>query len=381
MSTKIITVAVIPPSESSGSDYNKGAPLNATEFDQNIVNLRAAVDRRALAATPTFTGVVTLSDTTESSSTSTGCLVLAGGLGLAKKLTGVNAAFSGAVSTGAMNTAKLYSFGAAGAASIANAIQRVHCATDVSLNIGAIAGSPYGIWLQTCDPGSGTYPISLNPAGGSVLMGSTTSATGGAAKLEVNGGLYVGGGSAANITLVGSAYTALTLGQRTDDATLSSVFDTVSSGGFCSLRNESGALVISRRVNYSDAMTKIAAFSSTGLAVTGGITATAAGGNAITIGSSAAPATMFGLRWLDNGGITPGAIGLKYDTGTGVSTMYWHSIYNQGVKGESDVAMSLSGSGNLSVAGSVRVSALPTTDPHVAGAFWRSTNTVMVSTG
>jgi hypothetical protein len=50
MSTKIITVAATPPSESSGADYNKGAPLNATEFDQNLINLRAAVDRRALAS-------------------------------------------------------------------------------------------------------------------------------------------------------------------------------------------------------------------------------------------------------------------------------------------------------------------------------------------
>lgn len=48
MSTKIITVSATPPAESSGADYNKAAPLNATEFDQNLVNLRAAVDRRCL---------------------------------------------------------------------------------------------------------------------------------------------------------------------------------------------------------------------------------------------------------------------------------------------------------------------------------------------
>lgn len=100
MSTKIITISAAGsvPTESTGADYNKGAPLNVTEFDQNLINLRAAIDRRALSAAPTFTGVVTLSDTTESTSTSTGGLILAGGLGLAKKLTGVNAAFSGAVS-------------------------------------------------------------------------------------------------------------------------------------------------------------------------------------------------------------------------------------------------------------------------------------------
>ena len=42
--TKIITVAAIPPAVASGADYNKGAALNAAEFDQNTINLRAAVD-------------------------------------------------------------------------------------------------------------------------------------------------------------------------------------------------------------------------------------------------------------------------------------------------------------------------------------------------
>lgn len=101
---KLITVAGSGsvPTESTGADYNKGAPLNAVEFDQIHVNLRAAIYRRALLTTNTFTGAQTISDATESTSVSTGCLILAGGLGLAKKLTGVNAAFSGAVSTGAL---------------------------------------------------------------------------------------------------------------------------------------------------------------------------------------------------------------------------------------------------------------------------------------
>lgn len=64
MATKIITVEATPPSESTGADYNKGAPLNAAEFDQNIVNLRAAVDRKASLNNPTFTGTVTLPSTT-----------------------------------------------------------------------------------------------------------------------------------------------------------------------------------------------------------------------------------------------------------------------------------------------------------------------------
>lgn len=48
MSTKIITVSGSTPSESTGADVNKGAPLNAAEFDQNLVNLRAGIDRRML---------------------------------------------------------------------------------------------------------------------------------------------------------------------------------------------------------------------------------------------------------------------------------------------------------------------------------------------
>jgi hypothetical protein len=46
MTTKIITVQSPAPAESAGADVNKGAPLNAAEFDQNLVNLRAALDRK-----------------------------------------------------------------------------------------------------------------------------------------------------------------------------------------------------------------------------------------------------------------------------------------------------------------------------------------------
>ena len=51
MPTKIITVhaAASVPVESSGVDINKGAPLNSVEFDQNLVNLRAAIDRGTFA--------------------------------------------------------------------------------------------------------------------------------------------------------------------------------------------------------------------------------------------------------------------------------------------------------------------------------------------
>ena len=64
MTTKIITVEATPPAESTGADYYKGAPLNAAEFDQNLVNLRAAVDRKASLSNPTFTGTVVLPATT-----------------------------------------------------------------------------------------------------------------------------------------------------------------------------------------------------------------------------------------------------------------------------------------------------------------------------
>jgi len=154
MSTKIITVAATPPGESSGSDYNKGAPLNATEFDQNLVNLRAAVDRRALAATPTFTGIVTLSDTTESSSTSTGCLVLAGGLGLAKKLTGVNAAFSGAFATGTLTASSVKTDGVISGATYPYNTT-VGSGSDASLTI-LTAGSTAGQVSQIYFGGGGS---------------------------------------------------------------------------------------------------------------------------------------------------------------------------------------------------------------------------------
>lgn len=56
MATKIITVSATPPAESTGSDHNKGAPLNASEFDQNLVNIKAAVDRKTTNSSAAITG-------------------------------------------------------------------------------------------------------------------------------------------------------------------------------------------------------------------------------------------------------------------------------------------------------------------------------------
>lgn len=52
MFTKIITVSAVPPAVSTGADINKGSALNATEFDQNLINLRAAIDAKAPLAGP-----------------------------------------------------------------------------------------------------------------------------------------------------------------------------------------------------------------------------------------------------------------------------------------------------------------------------------------
>ena len=62
MSTKIITIAATPPTESTGADYNKGGVLNATEFDQNTINLRAAIDR--IMSGGVVAGVTTAPQTT-----------------------------------------------------------------------------------------------------------------------------------------------------------------------------------------------------------------------------------------------------------------------------------------------------------------------------
>lgn len=60
MATKIYTVNASPPAESSGSDVNKGAALTAAEFDQTIINLRAAIDR--VSTVQAVTTETTLSD-------------------------------------------------------------------------------------------------------------------------------------------------------------------------------------------------------------------------------------------------------------------------------------------------------------------------------
>lgn len=47
MTTKIILFGAATPTESTGADVNKDAALNGNEYDQTIVNLRAAVDRKS----------------------------------------------------------------------------------------------------------------------------------------------------------------------------------------------------------------------------------------------------------------------------------------------------------------------------------------------
>lgn len=75
MATKIITVAAIPPAVSTGSDINKGGAINAAEFDQNLINLRAAVDGKSPLAGPGAAQIFTVatpadtSRTTEASTT------------------------------------------------------------------------------------------------------------------------------------------------------------------------------------------------------------------------------------------------------------------------------------------------------------------------
>ena len=52
MSTQIITRNLTPPGVTTGADINKNAALTATEFDQNLINLRAAVDGKSPLAGP-----------------------------------------------------------------------------------------------------------------------------------------------------------------------------------------------------------------------------------------------------------------------------------------------------------------------------------------
>ena len=75
-----------------------------------------------------------------------------------------------------------------------NGILRIQNATNNNtLDIGQVAGSPYGTWLQAADKSDlnpiYTYPISLNPLGGNVGIGTTSPATsyGFSKTLEIQG--------------------------------------------------------------------------------------------------------------------------------------------------------------------------------------------------
>jgi hypothetical protein len=234
MSTKIITVSASPPSESSGSDYYKGAPLNAVEFDQNLINLRAAVDRRALVSSSNAFACGALTATTINGTTITGV--------------GVTSIFnSGSVD----NTTNTY----------LNLIKN----SSKAWSIGNVLHSSSRDFTITDDQnGGGTARLCINEAG-NVLIGTVTASTG--AKLEVAGSMSCTGvfstlgGSALGITIRSN-------GIQTEEYNGTDAI-TLNYKGYLNGTTQYRSLNI-----YDGKTNRIAEFNSTGLAVTGSISAT-----------------------------------------------------------------------------------------------------------
>ena len=87
-----------------------------------------------------------------------------------------------------------------------NGILRIQNATNNNtLDIGQVAGSPYGTWLQAADKSdlnpTYTYPILLNPLGGNVGIGTTSPG----AKLEITtlreNGIRLSGGEKQRLSI------------------------------------------------------------------------------------------------------------------------------------------------------------------------------------
>jgi len=291
MSTKIITVSATPPSESSGADYNKGAPLNAVEFDQNLVNFKAAIDGKmpltGTAGAVAF-GAVTATSGVFGSGTNTVQLgpktVLFYNTGTSDGL--IQSADDSSIFTNfSINKTKTALFAnnievmrvQAGNVLIGTTDSLTSSKLDIKSDIplglvsSAFVSGVSGASLHTFFGGSGATAyaqisalsggtlaagtLSLQPYG-QALIGSTVSATGGVAKCEINGGLYVGG----NMSLTNTSNVFMHM--------------TPASGAGVYFSNDRVGSSYTFRTSVSAAGDRDAlVISSTGLSVTGGISA------------------------------------------------------------------------------------------------------------
>ena len=126
---------------------------------------------------------------------------------------------------------------------------------SVQIAFGTSSTAPYPSWMQCRLSDNTAKDLLINPLGGNVLIGSTASLTGGVAKCEINGGLYVGG----NATIIGSSCYGGGSYLRLASNVSSTTSLTVREGN-----NITGTISGIDKITVS----------STGLAVTGGISAT-----------------------------------------------------------------------------------------------------------
>lgn len=181
MPTKIITVSAVPPAESSGADTNKGAAMNATEYDQNIINLRAAVDR-ALAALGGFTASQTPGANQIPAVKADLTTAFPGAVAVAGAITAI-----GGRSQILCDTTVIPALGTAGGIASIGRNDGL-----VALDIGYESTSG-NMWMQAQRHDAATaYNILLQPRGGNVLAGTTTDNYSGA-KLQVAGGATFSG--------------------------------------------------------------------------------------------------------------------------------------------------------------------------------------------
>lgn len=118
--------------------------------------------------------------------TGTGSLVLSASPTLTGTLTAANGNFTGNLGVNQANPLALLELGGAMSATGPTAtdkgiLQVSALSNSVGLSIGNYQASPFSMWLQAMDNRSGqalTYPISLNPAGGSVFIGRNSTLNG-----------------------------------------------------------------------------------------------------------------------------------------------------------------------------------------------------------
>jgi hypothetical protein len=170
-----LTTDILKFTYDGSGNYRSGIGVRYTNANPSANNMDFRVSDGSVSGQTTVldllgNGVVNIPTNIASTSATTGSLTVAGGLGVA-----------GQTTTGKLQIAngKLASYTTlSGAPQTGNDAFKFDTSISTALHGGTYATAPYTFWLQNVRESDGSvFPLGLNPIGGDIYLGNTTSKT------------------------------------------------------------------------------------------------------------------------------------------------------------------------------------------------------------